>query len=548
MAIIIYMAIIMAMESMATKKHDQEFSKFLYYLFLIFNVGCFVTFYTGRACAMEWQLRTNLTMQEMFDDNLNLTQTAPQSGFVTEVAPGLIVRGQSPKSNFSLNYRLQGLYNAQNSDATQVYHQLNMNSLLQPVQNTFYIQSSSSISQQNTSNTILATSNIAGNNSMTQIESFNITPYLTPHFGQYATGLLRAGYTGYIYNEPAGLVSNPISNAQTILTQGGLSSGTYFGLFNWQLNYSSSNQQNFGSGQAVQGVNTSNVRFEEYTANARYYLTRQFSTFVQSGYEDNNYATQSSLTQNSFKNGFFYTVGGQWKPSLWYSMQVGLGNNSMANIQYNPSTNLSSSVTYRYTNVGINLGSSWAANFNYRTNMSTWSFIYEQSTTTVQEIVSKQQTIFVTDPVTGAQTTPYIISLPNLVNDVYIVKYADFNVTYRRGKSTFRASLYNQRRTDQVTQELDTLYGISGGWSWMIEPRLSFYVSPNLQLENSTLSSSNNDLYEVTMGLTRGIPIYLGRPMLLNATLQGQHIQQMNGTVGNNYVENRATLGFFVQF
>lgn len=513
----------------------------------LFN-SLFGSFFWDSAVAMEWQLRTNLAMDQTYDDNLNLSQTAPQAGWVSEVAPGLMLTGQSAKSSFNLNYRLQGLYNAQNSDAINIYHQLYMNTLLQPVQNTLYIQASSSISQQNTSNTILATSNISGQNSMTQIESFNIAPYLTPHFGQYATGLLRAGYTDYFYNEPAGVVSNPISNAYTVLTQGGLTSGSYFGVFNWGLNYSSSNQTNANNQASTTGGNTDNVRFENYTANTGYALTRQFSLFTQSGYENNYYATQNNQNQNSFRNGYYYTVGGQWKPSLWYSMQVGLGNNSTANLQFNPDNNLSGNLTYYYKTVGVNLGSSWLANFSYTRNMFNTGFNYNQSTTTVQELVGRQQTIFVTNPVTGVQDTPYIISLPNLVNDVYVVKSGSLYAGYNTGKSSYRLSFYNQRRTDQVTQQLDTLYGISGGWNWSIDPRLNFYLSPSYQIQNSTLTASNNNLYEVTMGLTRGIPIYLGRPLLLNATVQGQHIQQLDGAVGNNYIENRATVGFFVQY
>jgi uncharacterized protein (PEP-CTERM system associated) len=536
----------MVMESMATRKNDSEFAKILNAVFLV-NV-CFITLYVGCVDAFEWQLRTNLNMQEIYDDNLNLSQTAPQAGFVSEITPGLMLRGQSPSSNFNLNYRLQGLYNAENSGVAQAYHQLNMSSLLQPVQNTFYIQSSSSISQQNTNNGFIATDNIAGRNSMTQVENFSIAPYLTPHFGQYATGLLKAGYAGSYYNTPSNVAADSISNSQTILTQGGLTSGSYFGLLSWGLNYSSSNQQN-DIGQTQQVANAGNVRFQSYSANTRYYLARQFNVFANAGYENNYYATVvNTPSQNSYNNGFFYTVGGQWKPSLWYSMQVGLGNNSTANIQYNPSTNLTSSVTYNYTTVGVNLGSSWNANIHYTTNMSSWGFIYQQSTTTVQEVLATQQTVFITNPQTGAQATPYLINLPNLVNDVFIVKHAAFNASYRTGKSTFSASVYNDRRTDQVTAELDTIYGLSGSWNWLIENRLNFYFTPTYQYETSNVITSNNTLYELSIGLTRGIPVYLGRPMLLNATLQGQHIKEISGGQGDSYTENRATAGFSVQF
>jgi hypothetical protein len=180
--------------------------------------------------------------------------------------------------------------------------------------------------------------------------------------------------------------------------------------------------------------------------------------------------------------------------------------------------------------------------------MNNLSFIYQQTTSTVQDILSKQQTVFIVNPVTGAQSTPYILNLPNLVNDVYIIKHAALSETYTTGKSSFSFSLFNERRTDQVTQELDTIYGIGGGWTWLMEPRLSLFVTPSWQIENSTVKTSDNNLYKVTVGVTRGIPMYFGRRILLNATMQGEHVQELSGTVGNSYIENRATVGFNVQF
>jgi len=535
----------MAMGMMTFKKYDLGLRNDLKSVFLFF---CFnAIFFCHHAYAFVWQFRPNLSMGEIFDDNLNLSQINRLGGFSSEVTPGFILKGQSPMSNLNMNYRMQGLYNAQNSDAINIYHQLDMTSRFQPIQNTFFVDTDASISQQNASNSLLATDNVAGNGGMAETKSFSVTPYLTPHIGQYATGMLKVGYTGGYVTEPAiyqnsTLISSPLSNSQTILKQGSLTSGSYFGVLSWNLNYTSQDQRNSSN---------SDVLFETYAASTRYYLRRQFNVFAQIGYENNHYLTQQPGTTNAnsnLKDGFDYTVGGQWRPSMWYSLEVGLGNNSHATMQYNPSNNLTSHLTYNYATVGLNLGSSWNAGLNYSRGMSTWIFSYQQDTTTVQQLLLQQTTVFVTNPVTGAQTTPYNISLPTLVNDVLIVKHAELNFSYRTGKSNYNVRVYNERRTDQVTQELDTIDGISGGWNWQMQPRLTFFLQPSLQSEQSTLSTSNNNLYEVALGVTRGIPVYWGRPLLLNSTLQAQHTQQLSGTVGNDYVENRITANFFVQF
>lgn len=506
--------------------------------------------------AFEWQVRPNLSMSEMFDDNLALASIDKKSGFVTEVSPGFNLNGQSPWSNFNLNYRLQGLYNAQGSDAVDVFHQLQTNSLIQAVPNTLFLQSSSSISQQNISNSLIATDNIAGNRARggsVQNENFSIYPYFTPHFGQYASGLLKGGYSQSSFsdantNQLNNLSVNGLSrinDSETILKQAQLTSGSYFNIFSWNLNYSSQNQH------AVNGTGI-DTRFESYRADGRYYLGKTYNVFAQTGYENNNYELANSA--NGINNGFFYTVGAQWKPSLWYSLEVGGGNNSHVTMQYNPSSNLTSHITYNNKNVGLNHGSSWDVALNYQTPMTNWGLKYLQDTTTVAQIYASQN-IFNNTSITSinnpARLGLYSINGLNLVNDVLIRKRADVYFSYLTGKSTYNANVYNEQRNYQITLGEDTVYGVTGGWQWQFLPRFNFYLQPLWQSTKSTLTDSSNNMYQVGMGLTRGIPINLGRPLLLNTTLDLRHIELSssgNSLNANSYIENRATANFFVQF
>lgn len=400
--------------------------------------------YAPAAFGFEWIARPNLSMSEMFDDNLNLSQTAKKAGAVTEITPGFYLKGQSPWSNVNLNYRLQGLYNAQADDAVTVNHQLQFSSTLQPVQNTLFLDTSATIAQQNASNSFIATDNISGR-STTQNENFNISPYFTPHFGQYATGLLKGGYGRSFFDQSnsgggSSSSTSTIGDSETISKQIGLTSGTYFNVLSWGLNYNGQNQQTSGTATNSGG----DTRFESYAANGRYFINQNWNVFAQGGYENNHYQTIS----NSVKNGFDYTGGVQWKPSNWYSIEGGIGNNSHATIQYNPSNNLTSHVTYNYKTVGLNLGSTWDAGLMYTTQMSRWNLGYTQQTMTTQQALnalyaysSKYNSLYeITDPNTakilqdpnntqsflnafGANSR--LINAPKLVNDVLITKTAD---------------------------------------------------------------------------------------------------------------------------
>lgn len=537
----------MVMASMDIHKNDTELQEITFKLFAILLL--YVFFYPGNALAFDWRIRPNLSMSEVFSDNLALSDNAKKSGFVSEVSPGISMYGSSPWSNLNLNYQLQGLYNAGGRDTIDVNHQLQMNSLYQAVRNTLFLQTSSSISQQNISNTFITTDNLTGNGNRVESKNFSISPYWTPHFGQYASGLFKVGYQKSAFdNSSSNSSANPallnqISDSESFSRQARLSSGSKFNTVRWNLNYSSQDQNR---------VTGNDVRFEQYAGDARYYFNRKYNVFVRAGYENNDYQTAS----NNINNGFFYTFGAQWRPSQFYSLEAGYGNNKHVTIQVNPSANLSAFVTYQNKDVGLNTGNTWNANFRYRVKQATVNFTYSQDTTTVQQVLADQQ-IFsdLTGGAVSSNTDQQLLvlnpNLPNLGlgNDVIITKNANLSFAYQTGKSFYNASFYNTHRNYEPSLVQDDVYGASASWRWQFDPRLNFYLRPNWQSTDSGgAASANSQRYDVAMGLTRGIPINLGRPLLMNTSLELRHITQQSNLSANDYTENRATANFAVRF
>lgn len=538
-------------------------------VFLVSFLVCFC--YTSISHGVDWRLTPNLSATETFTDNINLSNVDKKSGFVTEVAPGFSINGSSPWSNFNLNYRLQSLHNAGGRDDLDFNHQLNMASLYQAVRNTLFIQTSSSISQQNISNALVTTDNISGVGGRTENKNFSISPYWTPRFGQFANGLFKVGYSRSSFDNSSAsqlqslVPNNFVTDSDTFTRQARLASGSFFSSMNWALNYSSTEQAR-GGGQ--------DVRFEQYQGDMRYFLNRKLSIFGQAGFENNDYQT----TQNSIRNGFFYTLGGRWSPSRWYSLEVGLGNNKHATLQFNPSSNFSSTITYRNKDVGLNTGDSWDANLRYQFKQANIGFTYNQETTTTQQLLTEQgyfirdasgnlsqvintqdliaQGFLMVDPSdpTGSRLIPgpnfnnsRLVSNPfDLVNDVIIRRRGALSFGYQTGKSTYSASIYNERRSYELRAGEDMSYGVSGGWQWQVEPRLDFYLRPSWQHNEGQLAS--NTRYDLALGVNRSIPINLGRPLLMNTRFEIRHISQSSGMSSFDYTENRASANFNVRF
>lgn len=531
---------------------------------LFFFIGAAgIFFQSGVVWGLDWRLTPSISASETFSDNLNLSEDNKKSGFVTEVSPGLSLYGASPWSTFNLNYRLQSLYNAGGRDDLDINHQLNMNSLYQAVRNTLFLETSSSISQQNVSNSFITTDNISGNGGRIENKNFSISPYWTPRFGQYANGLFKVGYNRSSFDRANGtavspLVSNLVTDSDTFTRQARLSSGSAFNRVSWGLNYSSQEQSRV-SGQ--------DVRFEQYQGDARYFLNQKFNVFGQAGFENNDYQTL-----NNISNGFFYTFGAKWSPSRWYSLEAGYGNNKHVTMQFNPSNNLTSTITYRNKDVGLNTGDSWDANFNYIAKQAVIGFNYTQETTTTQQLLMEQgffqrdasgnviqvsqqdmisQRIFDLDPsgnlIRGPNFSQLIQNPFDLVNDVIIRKRGNLSVSYQTGKSNYNASVFNERRTYELRAGEDMSYGVSGGWQWQYAPRLNFYLQPSWQHTDGSISS--NTRYDVALGVSRAVPINLGRPLLMNTRLEFRHINQMSDSSQfGGYIENRATANFNVRF
>ena len=532
------MVITMVTESMVIHKSCIFHQKKCYELLLLYT---FLLSKPESVLAFDWNVRPSFSLSEVFSDNLELSDTAKQSGFITEFAPGISLYGNSPWSNFNLNYRMQGLYNAAGSQSVDINHQLQMNSLYQAVRNTLFLQTSSSISQQNTSNSFIATDNLTGNSDRADVKNYTISPYWTPNFGQYASGLVKFEYQKTTFDQTSGSdTSLAISDSNSFLYQARLSSGSKFNQVRWNLNYSAQDQER---------ESDDDVHFEQLQGDTRYYINRKFNVFALAGYENNDYQT----TQNDPNNGVFYTFGGQWNPSQWYSLEAGYGNNRHITMSITPSTNFTSNVTFRNKEVGLNSGNSWDANLNYRAKQANVGFKYFQETTTVQQVLT-QQRIFtqedefgnvVLDPVTQ-QPELFILNQPNYVDDVIVRKRGNISFGFNTGKSFYNASVYNERRTYEQSTEEDNIYGASGSWQWQFAPRVNLYLQPTWQsTENDT---NGNDRYDVALGLTRSIPINLGRPLLMNTRIEYRHIDQMSDDADLDYTENRATANFAVQF
>ena len=511
------------------------------------SIVCILSHYQ-QAYAFNVTIRPLISMEEIYSDNINLSKSGKEkSAFVSEVSPGVSIIGRSALSTLNLNYRMQNLYNAGGKNSLNTNNQLQYNSHNTFVQNRLFLDSHSSISQQNTSNTQIAIDNISGTGNKTNVSTFGMSPYWTPRFGNYANGNLRLNFDTVTTDSSSSNNSNSSLNALSdtvnIAEIIQLNSGTEFKRVNWNLSHN--NTENYRSGG-------DNVKFQNSNAMVRTYLNRYFNIFAKGGYSNNSYQT----TTNTNNNGLFYTFGGQWNPSQYYSIEAGGGNNSYVTVNISPMQRLSWNTTFRKNAIGLNSGKTWQTALHYRTRQSTWALTHDNDTTTVQEILLQQQvfpsqyvstgnSISSLDPNTISSLDPNnrLSSLPTLTNDVIVSKTWNFSTSFNTGKSTIGASAFNTDRVYQLSGIDEKVSGLSGSWNWQFASRTSAYIRPLWQqTTGSGITNTKSDRYDFSIGINRSIT------NRVNGKLELRHIDQMSDINTNDYQENRATASLFMRY
>ncbi|CAA9889371.1 conserved hypothetical protein [Candidatus Methylobacter favarea] len=501
----------------------------------------YIFFYTSQSFALNWTTRPSIQVQEVYSDNIRLApKDNEKNAFVTEVSPGVSVIGRSARTTLNLNYRMQNLYNARGDKGLNTYNQLQYNSHNIFVQNKLFLDSRSSVSQQNLSNNQIANDNISGAGNSTNVVTFGLSPYWTPHFGSYANGLFRLNFdtitTGADSGTNPSSPLSPISDTVTLGETAQLTSGTKFRRVSWNLSHN--NRESYRKGG-------DDVKFQNSNATVRTYLNKYFNVFAQGGYSNNEFQT----TTSSNKNGLFYTLGAQWIPSLHYSIAVGVGNNSYVTVRISPIQRINWITTYRDNQIGLNTGKTWQTSLNYRTRRSIWALTHDNDTITTQEILSQLPIFQVQDPFGNIIPNPVISqqfqrppNIPTLTNEVIVRKTWNFSVSFNTGKSTISANAFNEDRVFQVTGNNEKVRGFNATWNWRFASKTSAYIRPGWQHIERALNSTQDDRYDIAIGMNRSIT------PRLNGRIEFRHLNQKSDLNTNDFQENRATASLFMRF
>lgn len=488
------------------------------------------------AAASDWKITPRLSVGERYTDNVTLAPSGQEkSDLITEIRPGVSIGKSGARLQVNVDYALQTLWYANDSERNNVNHQLGARAKAELVEDFFFFDARSTISQQYRS--LLAPvgiDNISATGNLTTVATYSLSPYIKHRFGSYASVEARYTFDEVLF-DGAGL-SDSTSNRFNLVAGGGPQ------LYPWSWNARFNKQQ-------VNQRSAADSDTENGSVDLRYNLSRKYGLLTGAGYEQYNFQGVSPLLRDYsyWKAGAFFT------PNRYFSVEAAYNDSSRGqfisgSVTWNPTvrTSLTAASSQRA------FGRTHSLVASHRTRNATWSARYTEGLTTSRELqlvpfalgdIYDCNAVGITLPVVlpGGSAPPPGCTLlgsasavsTSLVNETFLAKNFNTGVSYNMGKSTLALNVFNIRRELQLSGTRENQRGVRGNWDWRFAPRTTMRLVAGVSRMET--GARNDDLWDIALGFTRQF-----QPRV-TGTLDLRHQERSSSQPASDFKENSIT-------
>jgi len=455
----------------------------------------------GPAVAGEWSINPSLEAAETYTDNVALAPPGEEEDeWITEVNPALTVIGEGNRADVRLDYRMQNVFYADQTDSSATYHQLAADATGQVVPRTLHVDADTSYAQQLISPADpVPTSNVTVSNNRTDVFTAGVSPYLMHRFGNYAQGQARYRYQRVEYGGES-------FDSESYITSVYLESGPRFEWWGWRLD---------GQNQRITYDERPDTRFRQGRGELNVQVAKALQVFGSGGYEENEFERAGGQDE---PDGTFWEAGFRWNPSRRTSLEAAMGE--------------------RY------YGETKRAQLQHSTRHTTWSLSYREELTTLTQLASERQVFVVPTEGEDGELEPTLVSLevPALTTEVYLSERYSGSVTIRSPKSTVNLSAFNDVRTFQTSNETETTTGGNVSWVWEFGARTRSDIGANFLRREYRATDREDDLWFGHARLIRDLR------RNLEATLSYERTQREIRGEGVDYRQNVVSLRARLRF
>jgi len=467
------------------------------------------------AYAAQWTIQPLLEVAETYSDNIELAPSGlEEDDFVTEINPGLVVRGAGRRLTLDLGYRLQNLLFANNSDSNSTNHQLFANVAAELLREHLFLDARASVGQENFSDLGSRQSDnlsLAGDRG--DVITYSVSPYWRQRFRDLAEAQVR-----FTYDDVSG--DNDDVSGSSLAVNANLTSGTRFGRWGWDVRYDRhevSDQVEGGTANSVD--NDGGPDFETFDGEANYRLTRQLGIFAAGGFESNDFA---SVDQDT--GGVTWRIGANWRPSRNTELEAFYGDRFF--------------------------GSTWGMDFSHRSRRTTWSAGYHEEVRQTRNLLLDRALFTLADTPQEEITNPIdeedpvLISgnLPTFSNEVFIDKTFTGGVDIDLRRMTLSLRGFNTTREFQLSGAAEDQFGTL----MTLDRRLSRATTALVSIEWDRIDFQQFERRDDTVNFRMGILHQFGRH--ISGFIEYGFLDRSSSEQGSEFTENRIMGRLLVTF
>lgn len=247
----------------------------------------------GAAPGRAWTVVPRLSLTETLSDNINLSSTNKESGFISQLTPGVRIDAQTARLKMYLDYALSGLRYSTGNTSNNAQNALNAFGTLEAIDNWLFLDFSGNISQQIINPFgVQSPNNSYNNRNLTETSTYRLSPYIRGQLGGSADYFLR--YNGSVTNYQSGSLSD-VSISQWL---GQVRGNTTFQNLNWTIDGSQQNTD-YSRGRDYEDGRLRGI--------LTYRLFPEFRISGSGGWETNNYQSLDNEGQSTYGYGLDWT-------------------------------------------------------------------------------------------------------------------------------------------------------------------------------------------------------------------------------------------------
>ena len=434
----------------------------------------------------DFSITPAISIQEVFTDNVTLRPSQfKEEDFITEVTPAITMGLETARSNTQLDYSLQNLLYANDSDRNDLFHLLQVNTTGELLSDRVFLDFSLNRSTQNVGNS----GNTAVDNFSISGDRANVLTYkITPSW-QQRIGKLAEFTASYSRDDVS---SSRLQGSSADDVKVALSSGTAFNQLLWDVKFHS---------RFVTNDTGRTTRVRNILAKSRYLLSRKLAIFAEAGYDNNRFASNSGDV-----GGFRWKLGGEWNISQRTGIEAGYGRRFF--------------------------GDDLLLRIFTRTKRGRITLAYSKKPSTTRALLFEQQVFNFTDqfgdPVldpVSERVADINVNVPVQTDELLIRSRLKTDIGYRLRKHSLGFSGIYEEVDYQLTRDTEFTRRADAYWTWSFFPNTRSTLTIGWSKQN--LRIGNDDRY-------------------ISAQLRVSHNlrEDLIGSIGTRYIDRDSNLDF----